>query len=167
MANEDDDKAAAEAAAAAKKAERAAKAKAKGEGGAKKKGAVQEGPAPKYKREKAPNLKAKYDGVIKPMLAANCVSCHKSGGTPEARAAQRELVRASRQNEPEKYRARTAVGNALRDGRLLKKPCFFCASEDRLQAHHEDYSRPLDVTWLCSSCHGKLHAICGDLLRVG
>ena len=68
MANEDDDKAAAEAAAAAKKAERAAKAKAKGEGGAKKKGAEQTGPAPKYKREKAPKLKAHYDATIKPAM---------------------------------------------------------------------------------------------------
>jgi large subunit ribosomal protein L5 len=68
MANEDDDKAAVDAAAAAKKAERAAKAKAKGEGGKPKKGAVQEGPAPKYKREKAPTLKAKYDGTIKPAM---------------------------------------------------------------------------------------------------
>jgi large subunit ribosomal protein L5 len=67
MANEDDDKAAAEAAAAAKKAERAAKAKAKGEGG-KKKGAEPTGPAPKYKREKAPKLKALYEGTIKPQM---------------------------------------------------------------------------------------------------
>ena len=70
MANEDEDKAAADAAAAAKKAERAAKAKAKGEAGpgGKKKGAVQEGPAPKYKREKPPTLKAKYDTTIKPAM---------------------------------------------------------------------------------------------------
>jgi len=63
MANEEEDKAAAE----AKKAERAAKAKAKGEGG-KKKAAEQTGPAPKYKREKAPKLKALYDGQIKQQM---------------------------------------------------------------------------------------------------
>ena len=70
MANEDDDKAAADAAAAAKKAERAAKAKAKGEAGpgGKKKAPAQEGPAPKYKREKPPTLKAKYDNTIKPAM---------------------------------------------------------------------------------------------------
>ena len=67
MANEDEDKAAADAAAAAKKAERAAKAKAKGEGKAKKV-AVQEGPAPTYKREKPPTLKVKYDSTIKPAM---------------------------------------------------------------------------------------------------
>jgi large subunit ribosomal protein L5 len=62
MANEED-----KAAAEAKKAERAAKAKAKGEGG-KKKSAEPAGPAPKYKREKAPRLKALYDGTIKPQM---------------------------------------------------------------------------------------------------
>jgi len=65
MANEEDT--GADEAAAAKKAERAAKAKAKGEGKAKK-APVQEGPAPKYKREKVPTLKAKYDGTIKPAM---------------------------------------------------------------------------------------------------
>jgi large subunit ribosomal protein L5 len=65
MANEDEDKAAADAAAAAKKKERAEKAKAKGEAGAKKKGPVETGPAPKYKREKPPTLKTRYDGQIK------------------------------------------------------------------------------------------------------
>ena len=69
MANEDENSGADEAA-AAKKAERAAKAKAKGEAGpgGKKKAAVQEGPAPKYKREKPPTLKAKYDTTIKPAM---------------------------------------------------------------------------------------------------
>ncbi len=67
MANEDEDKAAADAAAAAKKKERAEKAKAKGEGG-KKKAAEPTGPAPKYKREKAPKLKGVYDTTIKPAM---------------------------------------------------------------------------------------------------
>jgi len=66
MANDDEDKAASDAAAAAKKKERAEKAKAKGEAGARKKGGpVETGPAPKYKREKAPTLKAKYEATIK------------------------------------------------------------------------------------------------------
>ena len=66
MANEED-KTAAEEAAAAKKKERAEKAKAKGEAKAKK-AAEPTGPAPKYKREKAPKLKTVYDQTIRPAM---------------------------------------------------------------------------------------------------
>lgn len=63
-------------------------------------------------------------------------------------------------------RARIAVGNAIRDGKMARgAECFFCGGSARLQAHHPDYSRPLDVFWLCASCHGKLHTINGDFLR--
>lgn len=53
---------------------------------------------------------------------------------------------------PEKYYARTAAGNAIRDGRLKKEPCHYCG-ELKVQAHHHDYSRPLDVKWVCFKCH--------------
>ena len=66
MANEEDQGGADEAA-AAKKKERAEKAKAKGESKAKK-AAEPAGPAPKYKREKAPKLKGVYETTIKPAM---------------------------------------------------------------------------------------------------
>ncbi len=63
-------------------------------------------------------------------------------------------------------KARIAVGNAVRDGRLEKADsCFFCGCGGALQAHHCDYSRPLDVFWLCPACHGKLHTLNGDFLK--
>ena len=57
-----------------------------------------------------------------------------------------------REKYPEKYKARTAVNNAIRDGRLKKEPCCICGSMFS-QAHHEDYSKPLDVKWYCKQCH--------------
>ena len=60
---------------------------------------------------------------------------------------------------PEKRAAHHALGNAVRDGRVKKRPCAFCGSEDRLDAHHHDYSKPLDVTWLCAGCHRRFHAL--------
>ena len=63
MANEENNDADAKAAAEAKKKERAEKAKAKAGGG--KKAAEPTGPAPKYKREKPPRLKAQYDQTIR------------------------------------------------------------------------------------------------------
>ena len=61
-----------------------------------------------------------------------------------------------RAENPEKYAARTAVGNAVRDKRLIKKPCERCGAEN-VHGHHEDYSKPLDVIWLCPPCHKQRH----------
>jgi hypothetical protein len=68
-----------------------------------------------------------------------------------------ENQRGWRQRNVEKYKARTAVSNAVRDGRLEKKGCEVCG--DKAQAHHEDYSKPLQVRWLCFKHHREEHAI--------
>jgi len=57
---------------------------------------------------------------------------------------------------PEKRTAHLRVQTAIRNGTLKKKPCEFC-SNDKAQAHHTDYSKPLEVNWLCARCHVKLH----------
>lgn len=55
--------------------------------------------------------------------------------------------------------AHIIVGNAIRDGRLTKPDrCERCGEpEEKLEAHHEDYSQPLRVNWLCDPCHGLRH----------
>lgn len=57
---------------------------------------------------------------------------------------------------PLRYEAHNAVGNALRDGRLVKQRCEVCGSL-RTQAHHPDYRKPLDVMWLCRKHHVEWH----------
>ena len=54
--------------------------------------------------------------------------------------------------------ATSAVARAVREGRLIKEPCFFCAATESLHAHHIDYTKKLDVVWLCARCHRRLHA---------
>lgn len=53
---------------------------------------------------------------------------------------------------PEKRRSQWTVANAVRDGKLFKQPCEVCGSAN-VQAHHDDYSLPLNVRWLCTKHH--------------
>ena len=65
------------------------------------------------------------------------------------------------ENHGHKRKASNLVNNAVRDGRLLKPDrCSHCHSnEKRVVGHHPDYSKPLEVVWLCDSCHQNLHAL--------
>lgn len=58
--------------------------------------------------------------------------------------------------DPHKRKARNAVNNALRDGKLKRGPCEVCGSK-KVTAHHEDYSKPLQVRWLCPLHHAAEH----------
>lgn len=91
--------------------------------------------------------------------------CQEAGRKHYDATQKAEYARQQRAKHPEKYKARNAVSNALRSGKIQKTPCTFCGSTENLHGHHEDYDHPLDVVWLCASCHGKLHAIKGDLRR--
>lgn len=57
---------------------------------------------------------------------------------------------------PEKYQAHQEVLKAIRKGTLIKLPCQFCGIK-QVEGHHSDYSKPLEVVWLCSNCHRLLH----------
>lgn len=61
------------------------------------------------------------------------------------------------QRYPERNRARQRVCYAIKTGKLERQPCEICG-EIKTHAHHDDYSRPLDVRWLCTQHHRELHA---------
>jgi len=67
----------------------------------------------------------------------------------------RENMKRHRSNNPEKYKARTALNNAVRDKNIVRQPCEVCGSA-KSQAHHHDYSKPLEVRWLCFKHHREL-----------
>ena len=73
--------------------------------------------------------------------------------TPHRRAYRKDAARRHRLLHPDRYAARTAVSNALRSGKLVKQSCGMCGTVDNVQAHHPDYSKPLDVLWRCFKCH--------------
>lgn len=81
------------------------------------------------------------------------------------------------------WEASNAVRWALLKGHLRREPCAICGRtpdlparpalneleaaleghRQRIVAHHEDYTRPLDVTWLCTPCHKQRHAMGGGV----
>ena len=48
--------------------------------------------------------------------------------------------------------ARIKIWRMLKSGNLKKQSCFVCGKKE-VQAHHEDYSKPLDIKWLCVIHH--------------
>lgn len=57
---------------------------------------------------------------------------------------------------PERKKAHYTVGNAIKYGKLVRQPCEVCGLPEA-QAHHDDYSKPLEVRWLCVKCHNEYH----------
>lgn len=75
-----------------------------------------------------------------------------------------EVVAESRrrwiERNPEKRKAQIAANNAVRDGKLLRQPCELIETGEckgRVEKHHEDYCKPLDIRWLCRKHHGIVH----------
>jgi hypothetical protein len=57
---------------------------------------------------------------------------------------------------PEQHRASEAVRYAIRTGKITKpETCQNCGKTGAIEAAHWDYSRKLDVCWLCRSCHRR------------
>lgn len=79
--------------------------------------------------------------------------------TEAGKAARKRADALSRERlniNPEKRRARYAVRRAIETGKITRQPCEECGMSPA-QAHHEDYSKPLEVRWLCTRCHGLEH----------
>lgn len=77
---------------------------------------------------------------------------------PEYRARWRERKKQWRKGlDEQRRRAITAVTNAKFRGKLIPQPCEVCGTVERIEAHHDDYSKPLDVRWLCRKHHMEHH----------
>ncbi|WDA36430.1 hypothetical protein [Sphingobium sp. YC-XJ3] len=72
-----------------------------------------------------------------------------------------DRTRAYRERNPAKRIAHQAVQTAVRNGTLIRQLCSECGA-DNAHAHHDDYSRPLDVIWLCHEHHMQRHAMLAE-----
>lgn len=80
--------------------------------------------------------------------------------TERGRKVIKQIHERAKTKHPIKVQARMLVAYAISIG-YLKKPnnCAHCGSKKRLDGHHFDYEKALEVLWVCKSCHALLHNI--------
>jgi hypothetical protein len=74
--------------------------------------------------------------------------------TPKRKQYALEAQRNRRAKYPEKDKARAAINDGIRNGSIVRQPCEVCG--EKAQAHHDDYSKPFEVRWLCFKHHREL-----------
>jgi hypothetical protein len=90
----------------------------------------------------------------------NCKNCYKEKESKRIRTNRYAHTKRSTLRYPEKHEARIKLNNAVRVGKIIKSShCQHCGEETKTQGHHVDYSKPLDVLWLCPKCHGRQHRL--------
>ena len=69
-----------------------------------------------------------------------------------------QYFKSYRARSPEKAKAGQAVRNAIHVGKMTRpNKCSRCEKECKPEGHHPDYSKPLEVIWLCKKCHTEEH----------
>jgi hypothetical protein len=63
-------------------------------------------------------------------------------------------TRAYRERNPERHVARNAVYFAVKRGELVRQPCEGCGNPGT-DARHDDYSKRLEVWWLCATHYAE------------
>jgi len=85
------------------------------------------------------------------------------------RKGDRDYAAEWRLRHPEKAEAREVVRKAVQGKQLIKpqlcERCWVRYRPAELQAHHRDYSKPLQIIWLCQACHLEAHGRDGRSLR--
>lgn len=82
----------------------------------------------------------------------------RNRGKQPKRIIKAKEITKRRRKETGYEKAHAKIERAIMNGTLEKcNICQLCGSKNTLEAHHYDYSRPLDVIWLCSACHKQYH----------
>ena len=82
----------------------------------------------------------------------------KYRATEAGKAVQRKAHTKQRKLYPEKYKARKAVECAIRYGKMTPPDtCSICWHDGKIEAHHPDYAKPLEIEWVCRPCHLAIH----------
>jgi len=80
--------------------------------------------------------------------------CRAYRKTEKGKEVWRNLIRRQYANHRLETRARQNLNYHIRKGHITRpNVCENCLTEKKTEGHHEDYTKPLDVRWLCRPCH--------------
>lgn len=82
---------------------------------------------------------------------------HKDDPARKQRAAERQRQYVADPTLRPKHEARWMLQRAVAAQRIKRQPCEQCGATGNIHGHHDDYDRPLEVRWLCLSCHSAIH----------
>ena len=87
---------------------------------------------------------------------------------PDVKARKAEQMRRYTRDETKQARhhARWLLRRAVASGRIVRQPCERCSATPT-HAHHPDYAKPLEVVWLCRTCHQREHPNCAKVKAEG
>ncbi len=104
-------------------------------------------------------------------MKEDCSKCekpledHRVGKQRYCNACHAEWMRINRPKHsdlaPEakmKANARAYANTYQKRGYIKKENCVKCGNPES-EKHHEDYSKPTEVTWLCRPCHVDFHKL--------
>lgn len=91
----------------------------------------------------------------------NCLPCWRERQKQKYnkdKVRHRQYIYDSIARHKEKNRARGKLNYAVKKGIVIKpKNCEKCKQiPNKLEGHHIDYEKPLEVVWLCTACHNKI-----------
>lgn len=97
---------------------------------------------------------SKCNGLLEPSRIGKqryCMKCHAEQ-MRKTRPKHSELSREAKIRAT----ARAYLGVYVRRGTIKKLRCEVCGNE-KSEGHHDDYSKPLEVRWLCRKHHLEHH----------
>lgn len=77
---------------------------------------------------------------------------------PHRKLLSLQVTKAWRSEDKRRLKCHNAVRRAILNGTINRMPCEICGNE-KSQAHHEDYDKPLLVMWLCDQHHKDRHKL--------
>lgn len=82
---------------------------------------------------------------------------YQKNGRPRTEKEVENSIKWQKDNR-EKVSAHRKLYSAIKIGKIIRpESCTCCNKKARILGHHPNYSKPLTVVWVCSSCHKKIH----------